>query len=104
MGLKMHNWLQRVAFWVRMGFRTACRERREEANWSVGAILVGFFVGTVFFGGVGIAANGVGVGISMTAVVAVMFLIVGNRIGLEQDRKVRLRKVKGSLKPLAASL
>jgi uncharacterized protein YcfJ len=73
-----------------------CRVRHQEITYTALGIVVGFFIGLLFVGGVGIAALGTAFGISGSFLFAGVGGLVGNRIGIGRDKKV-LRKATSPL-------
>ena len=60
-----------------------------EIRWSIGGAIVCAIAGTLI-GGVGIAAGGSAIGVSVLCVLAILALlgaIIGSRIGVEIDKR-----------------
>jgi uncharacterized protein YcfJ len=70
-----------------------CRTNHYEIIYTALGFFIGFFVGILLVGGVGIAALGTAFGISGWMLFAVVFGVVGNRIGIGCDKKA-LQNVK----------
>ena len=73
-------------------FRKFTDRRRYELFYSLVGVLAGGLIG-LFVGGVGVAALGGAHGLSGLVVCAVALGFIGNRIGVERDRKALLVKM-----------
>ncbi|TPM33561.1 hypothetical protein FJ955_02085 [Mesorhizobium sp. B2-2-2] len=85
----MDNRIRNVAGKARSGVEAVTRKRPHETKWSIAGAVTGLIFGLIF-GGVGVAAFGGALGLSGFIAFPLLFGIVGNRYGIERDRKALL--------------